>query len=262
VKESDLYLPLKRFLESQNYGVKGEVQDCDVVAVRGKEAPVVVELKLSLNLDVVLQAVERLSLTPKVYIGIPIQCRVLNKRRKHIIKLLKMLGLGLVVIDSARETGSVEVHLDPGEYRPRESKHRQERLLGEFVKRIGDPNLGGTEKRRGIMTVYRQRALAIARFLLKQGPTKASHIAQTLREPKARDIVYRDVYGWFDRVSLGVYELSPRGKREIPLWRHEVEDAIAKNQTTHHNTDEQSTTRGRESAPVSQTSDVTMKEHS
>jgi hypothetical protein len=54
MKESDLYLPLKRFLESQNYEVKGEVQNCDALAVRGKEAPVVVELKLSLNLDVVL----------------------------------------------------------------------------------------------------------------------------------------------------------------------------------------------------------------
>ena len=58
MKESDLYLPLKRFLISQNYEVKGEVQDCDVVAIRGKEAPVVVELKLTLNLDVVLQAVD------------------------------------------------------------------------------------------------------------------------------------------------------------------------------------------------------------
>ncbi len=232
MKESDLYLPLKRFLESQNYEVKGEVQDCDALAVRGKEAPVVVELKLSLNLDVVLQAVERLSLTPKVYIGIPKQCKVLNRRRRQIIKLLRMLGLGLVAVDPDLETGSVEVLLDPGEYKPRKSKRREERLLGEFIKRVGDPNLGGTEKRKGIMTVYRQRALAIARFLQKQGPTKASHIARTLREPKARDILYRDVYGWFDRVSLGVYELSPRGKQEIHLWREEAEDTISKNQTT------------------------------
>lgn len=63
MKESDLYLPLKRFLESQNYEVKGEVQDCDVLAVRGEEVPVVVELKLSFNLNVVLQAVERLACT-------------------------------------------------------------------------------------------------------------------------------------------------------------------------------------------------------
>lgn len=218
MKESDLYLPLKRFLESQDYEVKGEVQDCDAVAVRGKEAPVVVELKLSLNLDVVLQAVQRLSLTPKVYIGIPNQ-RIPNRRRRHIVKLLRMLGLGLVVIDSDRETGSVTVLLDPSEYRPRKSKHRLERLLGEFTRRVGDPNLGGTEKSKGIVTVYRQRALAIARFLQKQGPTKASHVARTLREPKARNILYRDVYGWFEKVSLGVYGLSPRGRREIRLWR-------------------------------------------
>ncbi len=219
MKESDLYPPLKRFLESQNYEVKGEVQDCDAVAVRGKEAPVVVELKLSLNLDVILQAVERLSLTPKVYIGVPEKCKTLKRRRKRIIKLLRMLGLGLLAIEPDRETGSVDVLLDPGEYRPRKSKYRQERLLGEFMKRVGDPNLGGSDNRKGIMTAYRQRALAMARFLQKQGPTKASQVARTLGEPKAREILYRDVYGWFDRVSRGVYELSPRGKQEIHLWR-------------------------------------------
>jgi hypothetical protein len=218
MKESDLYLPLKRFLESQKYEVKGEVQDCDVLAVRGEEAPVVVELKLSLNLNVVLQAVERLSVTSKVYIGIPQRCGILNRRRKQIIKLLRMLGLGLVAIDPNLRTGSVEVLLDPGEYKPRKSKHRQERLLGEFMRRVGDPNLGGTEKRKGIMTAYRQRALAIGWFLQANGPTKASSVAQTLTEPKARDILYKDVYSWFDRESRGVYKLSPRGKKEIPHW--------------------------------------------
>lgn len=217
MKESDLYLPLKRFLESQNYEVKGEVHDCDAVAVRGEEAPVVVELKLSLNLNLVLQAVERLSLTPKVYIGIP-ERRIPNSRRRRLIKLLRMLGLGLLVIDPERKPPGVKVLLDPGEYRPRKSKYRQERLLGEFAKRVGDPNLGGMEKRNGIMTAYRQRALTIARFLQEQGPTKASHISLTLRDPKARDILYRDVYGWFDRVSTGVYALSPRGRREIHHW--------------------------------------------
>ncbi len=224
MKESDLYLPLKRFLESQNYEVKGEVQDCDVLAVRGEEVPVVVELKLSLNLNVVLQAVDRLSLTPKVYIGIPNRCAILKRRRRQVIKLLRMLGLGLVAVDPNLETGSVEVLLDPGEYRPRKSKHRQERLLGEFLRRVGDPNLGGTEKRKGIMTAYRQRALAIARFLQESGPTKASRVAQTLQEPKARDILYRDVYGWFERESRGVYRLSPRGEKEIPHWADRTPD--------------------------------------
>ena len=227
MKESDLYIPLKRFLESQNYKVKGEVQDCDVLAVRGKETPVVVELKLSLNLNVILQAVERLSMTPQVYIGIPKNCKILNRQRRKIVKLLRMLGLGLVVVDPGRMTGGVKVILDPGEYRPRESKRRKERLLGEFVRRVGDPNLGGTDKRKGIMTAYRQKALAVGMFLRKQGPIKASHIALALQEPKTRDILYKDVYGWFERVSYGVYDLSPRGKQEIPLWQ-EKEDTISK----------------------------------
>ena len=218
MKESDLYPPLKQFLESQNYVVKGEVQDCDVLAVRGEEAPVIVELKLSLNLNVILQAVERLSLTEKVYIGVPKQSKSLRRQRKQIIKLLRMLGLGLVVIDLEQARVQVDVVLDPGEYRPRKLKHRQERLLGEFIQRVGDPNLGGTEKRKGIMTAYRQRALIIARFLQEQGPTKASTIAQSVEDPKARDILYNNVYGWFERVSRGVYELSPRGENEISLW--------------------------------------------
>lgn len=220
MKESDLYLPLKTFLESQNYGVKGEVHDCDVVAVRDDEAPVVVELKRSFNLQVVLQAVERLSLTPKVYIGVPRKCRILTRQRRRIIKLLRMLGLGLVVIDpdpkpARAKVPPVEVLLDPGPYRPRTSARRRERLLGEFVRRVGDPNLGGTATKRGIVTTYRQKAIVIGRFLQENGPTKASCVAATLQEPKARDILYKDVYGWFDRTSRGVYTLSPRGHREI-----------------------------------------------
>lgn len=133
-----------------------------------------------------------------------------------------MLGLGLILIDLDQRKSSANVLIDPGNYRPRRSKLRQDRLIGEFVKRAGDPNLGGIEKRMGIMTAYRQRALAIARLLQKQGPTKASDISHMLQEPKARDILYKDVYGWFDRLSRGIYDLSPRGMQEIPLWKEKI----------------------------------------
>ncbi|NJN50479.1 MAG: hypothetical protein HC809_00435 [Gammaproteobacteria bacterium] len=223
MKESDLYPPLKRFLESQSYEVKGEVHDCDVLAVRGDEAPVVVELKLNLNLNVVLQAVDRLSLTPKVYIGVPRQCAVLKKRGKQITKLLRMLGLGLIAIHVNRGAGSALVLLDPGDYQPRKSKHRQERLLGEFHRRVGDPNLGGTSKRLGVMTVYRQRALEIAQHLEEHGPTKASVVAEAVQDAHARTLLYGNVYGWFERVSQGIYSLSPRGEEELPLWKAQAD---------------------------------------
>lgn len=216
--ESDMYLPVKWFLESQGYQVKGEVGNCDVVAVRNGEEPIVVELKLSLNLELLLQAVERLAATSRVYVGIPAGSHFLRRRRRQTMKLLRMLGLGLLTIDPAAGMHSAVAILDPGEYRPRRSRVRRGRLLGEFERRVGDPNLGGTSVRRGIMTAYRQRALKIAVFLQSNGPTKASVIASAIGEPKARAILYRDVYGWFDRPSNGVYALSPRGATEITLW--------------------------------------------
>ncbi len=198
--------------------MKGEVQNCDVIAVRGDECVVVVELKLSINLTVVLQAVDRLQITDTVYIGVPKGVTVLKKQRKHVVKLLRMLGLGLIVIDPAAAAGGVDVLCDPSGYKPRQVKQRTHRLLGEFMHRVGDPNAGGSSVRRGIMTAYRQKALAIAEYLREHGETKAAIIARSLAEPRTRVILYDNVYGWFDRLGKGVYALSPRGEIEFAQW--------------------------------------------
>lgn len=227
MKESDLYMPVKRFLEAQRYEVKGEIHHCDVFAVRDAEEPVVVELKLSLSLNVMLQAVDRLAVAPTVYIGVPTRDRTLKTRRRQVLKLLRMLGLGLLAIGPGGERAKVSVLLDPGEYRPRRSAHRQARLLGEFAKRVGDPNRGGA--RGALMTAYRQTALGIARYLEANGPTKAANVAAALGSADARVVMYRDVYGWFERVSLGVYDLSPRGRREIGRWSGEPASPRATN---------------------------------
>lgn len=216
MKESDLYLPLKQYLESQNYEVKGEICDCDVVAIKDKEPPVIVELKLTLNLDVLLQGVDRLALSSLIYIGIPHECKSFKKRRKLSLKLLKMLGFGLILIDV--KSNRVEVVLDPSEYTPRKIKQKKEKLLGEFQSRIGDPNLGGMASKKGVLTSYRQKALKIALYLEKKESAKASILSKELDEPKARDIMYKNFYGWFDRVSIGVYKLSVKGEAEIGLW--------------------------------------------
>ena len=218
IREADLYPPLKNFLTHQGYEVKGEVEHCDVIAVRGEEPVVVVELKLSINLTVVLQAVDRLQISDTVYIGVPKGIAVLQNQRKQVVKLLRMLGLGLMVIDPAAALGSVDVLCDPGEYKPRQVKQRTYRLLGEFMHRVGDPNAGGSTARRGIMTVYRQKALAIAEHLQEHGETKAAVVARSLAEPKTRVILYDNVYGWFDRLGKGVYALSPRGEAEFSKW--------------------------------------------
>tara|TARA_B110000444_G_scaffold219164_2_gene219150 strand:+ start:895 stop:1524 length:630 start_codon:yes stop_codon:yes gene_type:complete len=199
MKESDLYLPLKKFLEKQGYEVKAEVKSCDVVAVKKPTAseeaqpPTIIELKLSLNLEVILQAVDRLILSPIVYIGVPNSCGALKKKRKRVIKLLKMLGLGLVAINPKSKT--VELLVDPTSYQPRQSKPRQQWLINEFEARAGDPNLGGASSKAGRMTAYKQQAIEIAMYLSKHGASKASDIAKELEIPKTRAIVY-DNYLW------------------------------------------------------------------
>ena len=102
---------------------------------------------------------------------------------------------------------------------------RQERLLGEFTKRVGDPNLGGADRRKGIITVYRQRAVAIARFLRQHPPAKASLLRRRF-EIGRQGHLYRDVYGWFEHVSRHVCPLS-RGQQEIRLWQPPDEDGLS-----------------------------------
>ena len=77
----------------------------------------------------------------------------------------------------------IDVLLDPTEYNPRQSRSRYERLLGEFTRRVGDPNLGGMSTEKGIMTAYKQRAIAIALLLQKKGATKAPHVSTKLDDP-------------------------------------------------------------------------------
>lgn len=216
MKESELYFPLKQFLELKNYEVKAEVQSCDVLAIKGEEEPIIVELKLSLNLDVLLQAVDRLTLSSAVYIGIPKDCKSFKKKRKKSIKLLKMLGFGLILI--GEDENSVDVIVEPTEYRPRKSKQKKARLLDEFQKREGDPNIGGMSTKKGVLTSYRQRALKVAEYLKEHGQNKASNISKEINEPKARDIMYNNYYGWFEKVSLGVYTISSKGLEEIEFW--------------------------------------------
>jgi hypothetical protein len=74
-REEQLYGPVKAFLEGQGYAVKGEVRGCDLVARRGDEPPVIVELKRAFTLELLLQGVDRLALSERVYVAVPARSR-------------------------------------------------------------------------------------------------------------------------------------------------------------------------------------------
>lgn len=220
--ETDLYLPVKTFLEGQGYEVKGEVGPADVVAVRGREPPVIVELKTGFSLTLLHQAVERQSVTHSVYIAVPRgKGKPFLAALKRNITLCRRLGLGLLTVRA--KDGFVEAHLDPAPYKPRISKVKGQRLLREFTRRVGDPMLGGSAKARPMLTAYRQDALRCVVCLTEAGPTKAALVAKASGVERARTIMAADHYGWFERVEKGIYALTPKGKESLT----EFADAVA-----------------------------------
>ena len=203
---------MKALLEGQGYVVKGEVRGCDVVGVRGEESPVIVELKRSFGLGLVLQGIDRLALSERVYLAIGQWPRQV----KGVKRLCRRLGLGLMVVSDAR----ADVVLDPVPYKPRTDKRKAGRLLGEHRRRVGDPNLGGSAMRAPLMTAYRQEALRCAALLAARGPLKVAEVRKEANSPRASAILRDDHYGWFERVERGVYGLTPAGQQG--LVRHGV----------------------------------------
>jgi hypothetical protein len=205
--ESDLYAPVKALLESQGYSVKGEVRGCDVVAVRGGEPPVIVELKRIFGLSLVLQGVARLALTDTVYLAVGAWPR----NMRGVRKLCRRLGLGLMMVGKKR----VDVLLDPAPYKPRKNSRKVGRLLGEHQRRVGDPNRGGSTTKVPMMTAYRQAALRCAGLLAENGPMKVAALRMAADAPNAAAILRDDFYGWFERVERGTYALTPEGQRGL-----------------------------------------------
>ena len=218
LRETDLYAPIKALLESQGYEVKAEVGAADIVAVKDGAPPVIVEMKTGFSLALFHQAVERLKLTDTVYVAVPEwKGRTGWKAFRQNLTLCRRLGLGAITVHD----GAAQVHLDPVPYKPRQSKARRERLLGEFQRRVGDPNTGGST-RRPLVTAYRQDALKCVKVLLATGPSKAADVARSAGVETARRIMADDHYGWFERVKTGIYQLSPKGRAASDDYRPEL----------------------------------------
>jgi hypothetical protein len=222
--ETALYLPVKRFLEKLGFTVKGEIGGCDLVALSAGDPPIVVigELKLSFNLELVLQAVDRAGACDEVWIAAKLSAR--GKGRESDARyrnLCRRLGFGMLAVTSS---GAVEVIVKPATTAPRRNPKKRSRLVSEHQRRKGDPVLGGST-RAPIMTAYRQQALTCA-AALAQGPQRVRDLKPD--NPDAAKILLHNVYGWFARVERGIYQLTAAGHAALKRWPQqpiEVTDA-------------------------------------
>lgn len=212
-RETDLYPPVKAFLEDQGYVVKSEVGPADVMALRGAEPPVIVELKTGFSLTLFHQCLARLAVAEDVYMAVPRQTgKRFLKALKDNTALARRLGLGLITV--RLYDGLVEVHCDPGPYAPRKSARKSGRLLREFARRQGDPNDGG-QTRAGLVTAYRQDALKLAVYLFEAGASKGAMVARETGVTPATRMMRDNHYGWFEKVDKGIYGLTPTGAEAV-----------------------------------------------
>jgi hypothetical protein len=212
MREADLYLDLKAYLEGQGYVVKAEIGACDLMAVRGAEPPVVVEMKLTFSLVLLMQGIARQSLFDNVYLAVPVAEKGWKLRYKDIIALCRRLGLGLLAVKPGH---GVEAHLDPAPYAPRKNQIKAARLLREFDRRVGDPNIGGTTGVKRV-TAYRQDAMRCL-AVLQSGAQKAAIVAKASGVLRASALMRDDYYGWFEKVAYGTYGLSENGRLALTV---------------------------------------------
>ena len=212
--ETSLYLPVKRFLEGLGFTVKGEIGGCDLVALTGDGAPFVVigEMKLSFNLELILQAVDRAAACDEVWLAARISPRGKGRESDARFRnLCRRLGFGMLGVSQAGEVGII---VSPSSPMPRKDTRRRSRLVEEYRRRQGDPSLGGGS-RAPIMTAYRQRALACAASLV-DGPMRPRDLRVVA--PDAGKILLQNVYGWFARADRGVYALTATGREALVRW--------------------------------------------
>lgn len=215
--ETSLYLPVKGFLEKAGYLVKGEVGGCDLVGLSDEDPPVVVicELKLSFNLELILQAIDRATISDEVWIAARMSVKGKGRESdKRYRDLCRRLGIGMLGISDRGEVSVIVGSVSP---MPRNNPKRRSRLMREHQKRRGDPALGGST-RAPVMTAYRQQALACA-AALEAGPLRVRDLRMGM--PEAGKILLSNVYGWFERLDRGVYGLTDAGREALRRWPQE-----------------------------------------
>lgn len=206
-KETDLYQPIRNLLSSQGFTVRGEVKGCDIAAVKD-DVLWVIEMKLSINLTLVLQAMERKTATDWVFVAIPRPRASRGGNFSAFKRLLKKLQIGLITVALDSPAKLTEIILFPsgnGEKTTKKSANIRRELAG----RVSDTT-GGTKAK--VNTAYRERCVRIACLLEAHGPQSAKNLVKAYGcEKDTSLILQKNFNNWYEKVARGQYTLSKTG---------------------------------------------------
>lgn len=222
MRETDLYEPVRDYLLSNGYEVRSEVQGCDITATKGNEL-VILEMKTALNVPLLAQAVERQKAADSVYVVVPHPGkRVRTRNWRRTCNLLKRLELGLVLVKLGDGPGRVEIPFHPSAREIRRRKDVRRAIIEEAASRSGDYNRGGMSGRK-LVTAYREASIKVACFLQAMGTTSPLRLKRAGTGQNTASILYKNHYGWFERVSRGQYALTARATQEMGEYPDLVE---------------------------------------
>lgn len=230
LKESDLYPPVKEFLDGLGYDTKAEVRDCDIAATRDGEL-IVVELKTGFTLNLVYQGIERQRIADGVYLAVPLPKQgYMSSRYNDMLRLCRQLELGLILIGfTSSGKAQLDVALHPHEAKPvRTDKKERLAVIKEHKGRTGSLNTGGVTRRK-IITVYKEQALKVAAILeAADGELRAGDIRSLGGSEKTSSILGKNFYGWYEKVKspgkkINSYRITDKGRAALQEYRDLLE---------------------------------------
>jgi hypothetical protein len=165
-------------------------------------------MKLSANITLIYQAMERQAAAAEVYVAIPRPKNMRAAAFRSLRKLLKRLEIGLILVtlDSAVSRAEIDIFADA---KPRDNK-KTETIRHEVLRRTAD-STGGTNKGK-INTAYRERCIQIACLLEANGAMTGKDLVAQGCEKGANNILRANYYGWFEKREKAVYMLTELGK--------------------------------------------------
>ena len=166
-----------------------------------------------------MQATKRQRLTNQVYVAIPkpkISFR--SKKWKDTCHLVRRLELGLIIVSFQEEVAVAEIIFHPTSFDRKKSMQRSTKkrsdMLTEIAGRLSDFNIGGSSQTK-IITAYKENCIHIACCFLHYGPLSPKSLREMGTGEKTFTILNKNYYGWFDRVSRGIYTINDTGKNEL-----------------------------------------------
>lgn len=206
--EKELYMPTRLYFEKQGFSVDGEIKNCDLVAVKN-DIIVVAELKKTFNISLVYQLMERKNITPYVYTVIFRPKSFKEKKTKQMLKLVKLLGVGLLVVSDS--SGIIEEIATPdnGDANTKINMQKRIAVSKEFDKREFKENIGGVSRKK-ILTAYRENSIAALCVADTYNVVETRKVKDNIKKA-----VQSNYYDWFYRIKTGVYGTTEKGLQAI-----------------------------------------------